>query len=132
MIKSDKPIYRLLEARLREADKPLTCVQLMEFNEIRESALDEYGDDVQKATNKLSDAVRLMWVNGLLTRYSAPRDTTSQSRFAYEWAAKSEAPQQVVPLPVRLIGKSVLNITEHPDYVEIEFDKFVVQIRSKT
>ena len=42
-IRSDKEIYRALETRLREAQKPITCVDLMDDPDFRATAIAEYG-----------------------------------------------------------------------------------------
>lgn len=85
-IKSDKTIYQVLERHLREADGPLTCVDLMDRNDVRAEALKEFGGkerDVRQATNKLSDALGFMWRRGLLTRFPAPKGSHSLARFSY-------------------------------------------------
>ena len=131
-IKSDRTIYHLVEQRLREAKQPLTCVQLMEDTDIRKESLDEFGDDLQIATNKLSDAVGLMWRRGVLTRYPAPRTSNSFARYAYALIEKKEEKSSPVPPPVRLKTKSIAAIIEHDDGVEIEFEKFVIYVKAKT
>ena len=55
----------------------------MDIPEIREEALAEYGKDIRIATNKLSDALGLMWRRNLLVRYPAPRETNTLARYAY-------------------------------------------------
>lgn len=59
-IRSDKEIYRALETRLREAQKPITCVDLMDDPDFRATAIAEYGKDIRVTTNKVSDALGLM------------------------------------------------------------------------
>jgi len=68
-IRSDKEIYQALEKRLRETPKPITCVDLMDDPEFRATAMAEYGKDVRVATNKVSDALGLMWRRNLLVRF---------------------------------------------------------------
>lgn len=51
-IRSDKEIYRALETRLREAQKPITCVDLMDDPDFRATAIAEYGKDIRVTTNK--------------------------------------------------------------------------------
>ena len=53
-IRSDKEIYRALETRLREAQKPITCVDLMDDPDFRATAIAEYGKDIRVTTNKVS------------------------------------------------------------------------------
>ena len=82
-IRSDKEIYRALETRLREAQNPITCVDLMDDPDFRATAIAEYGKDIRVTTNKVSDALGLMWRRNLLVRYPAPRETSSLARYAY-------------------------------------------------
>lgn len=131
VIRSERTIYQLLEARLREAAQPMTCNDLMDFPEIHKEALNEFGKDVRNATNKLSDALGFMWRRGLLTRYPAPKTETSFARFSYTWDhGTKEEPARPISSPVRS-SKTGLTITEHSDCVEIEFDKFVILVRPK-
>ena len=71
-IRSDKEIYQALEERLRKVSKPITCVELMDDPKLRATAMAEYGSDVRVTTNKVSDALGLMWRRNLLVRYPAP------------------------------------------------------------
>ena len=130
-IKSDKAIYQVLEARLRAAASPLTCKDLMNYDDVRTEAIAAYGKDIQASTNQVSNALGLMWRRGLLTRFPAPRSGTTYSKFAYIWATTIEAPVKPMSPPVRLVGKTPIGITEHADCVEIEFEKFTILVRPK-
>lgn len=133
-IRSDKPIYQLVEQKLRNASEPLTCVALMDMSDVRQEAVAEYGGldrDVRLATNKLSDTLGFMWRKGLLTRYPAPRESTSLARYAYAWSGKREVELAPLAPPKRLSGKLPVGITEHADCVEIEFERFVILVRPK-
>ena len=66
-----------------EAQKPITCVDLMDDPDFRATAIAEYGKDIRVTTNKVSDALGLMWRRNLLVRYPAPRETSSLARYAY-------------------------------------------------
>lgn len=130
-IKSDRTVYQMVEERLRKADKPMTCNELMDFNDIRQEMLNEFGD-VTTATNKLSDRLGFMWRRGVLTRYPAPRTSTSFARYAYGLTAvPEEPPLKAVPPPIKLKTKSLLGVTEHDDCVEIEFEKFIIYVKPK-
>lgn len=59
-IRSDNEIYSIIERALRKRSEPQTCVALMEGPEVRAAALNEFGDDPQLATNKLSDTLGFM------------------------------------------------------------------------
>lgn len=39
VIRSDRPIHQLLEKHIKASEHPITCVKLMEIDEIREEAL---------------------------------------------------------------------------------------------
>ena len=104
-IRSDKEIYRALETRLREAQKPITCVDLMDDPDFRATAIAEYGKDIRVTTNKVSDALGLMWRRNLLVRYPAPRETSSLARYAYIWD-KGKDISKLTPVPSRTGGKS--------------------------
>ena len=131
VIRSERGIYQLVEKHLRKATSPVTCVALMDIPEVRKEAQSEFGDDIRNATNKLSDTLGFMWRRGLLTRYPAPRESLSLARYAYEWADKKAEPDKPISPPTRHLGKTQVNIQEHEEGVEIEFDKFIIYIRPK-
>lgn len=130
-IKSEKTIYSLLEKHLRATEEPVTCVDLMDIQEIRKAALAEFGQqDVRLATNKLSDALGFMWRRGLVTRFPAPKESTSFARYSYIWDRKEDAkPISPLPSPSRLSGKHNIQIIEHDEGVEIVLDKMTIYIR---
>lgn len=134
-IRSERDIYHKLEAHLRKAKSPMTVTDLMDIGEVREEALSEFGGrerDLRVATNKVSDTLGFMWRRGLLVRYPAPKGETSFARYSYEWAKEKERiPSSPIPPPSRSFGKTAVLVTEHPDCVEIEFDKFVILVRPK-
>lgn len=103
-IRSDKEIYQALEKRLRETPKPITCVDLMDDPEFRATAMAEYGKDVRVATNKVSDALGLMWLRNLLVRFPAPKETNSLVRYAYIWD-KGRDTIQALPVLPRLLQR---------------------------
>lgn len=91
VIKSDKPIYELVEKHLKLNPKPMTCADLMEIDEVRTEALNEFGGvdrNMRLATNKLSDVLGFMWRRCLVTRF--PSVSKGKSRFAYQWTEKSD------------------------------------------
>lgn len=133
-IKSDKSIYSMVEELLRRSDRPMTCKELMDNQEVRREAVDEWGGadkDVQLATNKLSDALGLMWRRGVLVRYPAPKDSLSFARYAYTLAEEDEKEVHAVPPPVKLKSKMLVGVSEHDDCVEIEFEKFIIYVKPK-
>lgn len=130
-IRSIKEIYQLLEQQLRKSSKPMTCVDLMDIPEIREEALAEYGKDIRIATNKLSDALGLMWRRNLLVRYPAPRESNTLARYAYAWDFKQDT-QASAPIPSPVVSrKTSINVVEQDGGVLIELEKFTVFIKQK-
>ena len=129
-IRSDKEIYRVLEAALKKTDKPVTCVDLMDDPTIRATALAEYGEDLRVTTNKVSDALGLMWRRNLLTRYPAPRENSTFTRYAYIWD-KSKDTITPAPVPSPTPSSVHANIIEQDGGVLIEFDKFSVFVKPR-
>ena len=85
----------------------------MDIPEIRKEALAEYGKDIRTATNKLSDALGLMWRRNLLVRYPAPRETNTLARYAYSWDFKQDA-QESIPIPSPVVSrKTSINVVEY-------------------
>jgi len=126
-IRSKKEIYQLLEKYLRETDTPLTCTTLMDKADVRKVALEELSDDLTRATEKLSDALGLLWRKGLVRRFPATDNT--MARFSYKWIDKEPAQKPVQPLVLK--KKTGLIVQEHEDGVMIEFEKFIVFIKPK-
>lgn len=130
-IRSDKETYVVLEKYLRKADRPLTVTELLDINEVRIAAKEDFGPDPRRVADKVSDALGLMWRNNLLTRYPAPVQANSLARYAYSWA--DQKPKTVLPFPPSLLStkKSGLVITEEDDGVRIEFEKFTVFVKPR-
>lgn len=122
-----RDIYQLVEHALRSADRPQTCSQLMESETIRDTALYEFNtQDVQEATNKLSNLLGDLWRRGLLERTPADPALRGKARFAYRWA------QTVLPqLSSRVKERPALRITEKDNSVVIEVDDIVINIRRR-
>jgi hypothetical protein len=135
-IKSEKDIYNVLEKYLRAAAYPMTVNMLMDLEEVRTTAVEEFSPgegDERKATDKLSDTLGFMWRRGLLTRFPAPKESNSFARFSYSWDQKVDSrPVQETPVARAAAGKVGFTITEIDDGVLLEFQKFSVMIKSKT
>lgn len=134
-VKSDRPIYGLIEKHIKVNKQPMTCNALMEIDEIRTAALDEFGGperSIQHATNKTSDMLGFMWRRGVLTRHPAPKDGISFARFSY---IGNEAPDSdakpIPPPPSPSVARHKLNIQEISNGVEIELDGFIITVRRK-
>ena len=74
----------------------MTCVDLLEIATIRKVAVAEYGKDMRVTTDKVSDALGLMWRRGYLKRFPAPQTLI---RFAYLWDDKVSRPAAPVSFP---------------------------------
>lgn len=128
-IRSTRSIYTIIENRLREAEHPLTSVDLMEFLDVRTEAETEFGKD--KANDRISDTLGFMWRRGLLTRYPAPKTEKSFARYAYVWDDKDDS-KPITPLQPAPFGKrATFVITDTPEGALLEFDKFTILIRPK-
>ena len=131
-IRSDKQIYRVLEKRLRDTTTPLTCTDLIDRPDIRREFQKEYGEDSQILTNKLSDALGLMWRKGLLIRYPAPRDSTSLAKHSYIWDTKQDTKTPTPILsPTHSVKKTGVIIKETNDGIVLDFEKFTIIIQQK-
>lgn len=129
MINSSSEIYQVLEKALREASSPLTCSALMDIGYVREAAVNEYGEDVQFATNKLSDALGFMWRRDAIERYQAPRGGSTKARYAYAWPKEKKS---LVPVPSPQSGKRPsFEIIESESCVTIEFEEFKIVVRKR-
>lgn len=131
-IQSPNEIYSLTEKHLRSAHRPMTCTELMEFDDVRTAATEEYGQDVQLATNKLSDVLGFMWRRDVLLRHPAPRGSSGKARYAY--SGPTDKPDVAPPLPPPSSlkkKKPVFTITESDTDVTIEFDNVTLIVRRR-
>ena len=74
-----------VEHALRNSPKPLTVSELLDLPDVRATAIAEYDDEVRVYTDRLSNALGLMWRREVITRYPAPEQANSQARFMCEW-----------------------------------------------
>lgn len=127
-IASGRDIYQLVEHALRQSPEPMACSQLMEIDTIRETALREYDtEDVQEATNKLSNLLGDLWRRGLLERTAAAPSLRGKARFAYSWA------QTALPrISSRVVKeRPALKITEKDNAVVIDVDNITITIKRR-
>lgn len=130
VIKSNDSLYDVLEETLTGLKEPVTALNLMERPKVRAAVLARFGDDVQIATNKLSDRMGFMWRKGVLDKFPST-DPNSIARFAYALKTK------VVPRPKALPGaltkatNYALSITENENEVVLDFKQFTIVIRPK-
>jgi hypothetical protein len=134
-IKSSDEIYPIIENALTGATSPVTCADLMDRPEVRAAAMRRFGNDIQIATNKLSDLLGFMWRKGVVDRFSASSSRT-MARYAYLLRqvdlSKQDAEPKPIPSPV-VSGSTIadLTITESNGEITLDFKQFVVKIRPK-
>lgn len=133
IIKSNDAIYDAITTALGESANPQTCAELMERPSIRHAALTRFGQDVQVATNKLSDTLGFMWRRGVLDRFSAT-DSRTMARYAYALKGKAAVVEEPIvyekpDLPK--LGPHALSITERDGEVVLDFKQFTIVIRPK-
>ena len=124
-------IYQLIEDKLRATKEPMTCVDLWEFQEIKELARD---------ANRVSDYLGHMWRKGLIQRwYSNAVDLKQKSRFAYTWKTPEEVEYTEAESPkierLNIIRnkytKPHVTITEDDASVTLDFEQFTITIQRK-
>jgi hypothetical protein len=76
MAQTETGLYEALEALLKSADKPLTCIDLFDQQHIKELA---------HASTRVSDYLGHLWRRGKVTRTPAARSDNDNSRWAYSW-----------------------------------------------
>ena len=131
-IRSDDNIYDVIEKALTDVEDPMTCADIMDIPEVRKAALKRFGDDLQLATNKMSDLLGFMWRRTVLERYQAP-PSRSMARYAYKLAqARSESSSdEPIPPPTPLMGKPYFTVSEQNGDVVIDFLNFTVRVTAK-
>lgn len=119
-------IYSLLEAHLRAAKKPLTCVDMLEFEDVKEFTED---------ANRISNYLGHMWRKKLLRRHTALPSDLSMARFAYSWDPESHSPVPVKgPAEVVLTGKDEeldVTVSRHGNVIVIEGANFKLDLLIK-
>ena len=132
-IRSNNEIYSALETALQKISQPQTCAELMDRPEVRAAALARFGNDVQIATNKLSDTLGFMWRRGVLDRFPAPT-SRSMARFAYALKgtfSNFDTPIVYEKSDLPKLGKHALSITERDGEVVLDFSQFTIVIKPK-
>ncbi len=84
---------------------------MLDLPDVRATAIAEYGDEVRVYTDRLSNALGLMWRREVITRYPAPEQANSQARFMYEWP--KDKPAAIVLPSTFPKAKTGVVITEH-------------------
>lgn len=128
-------IYHVLEAQLKQADRPLTCVDLFDHPDVK-----KFADSV----NRVSDYLGHMYRRGLLGREPAPKTLNSQAKWGYFWknradvvaaklatSAVSSGPE--LPAPIRkILSKPNIEISDNGSTVHIDLPELTITIRTKT
>ena len=126
-IKSSAAIYSVIEEAMLPLEKPITCAELMDKADVRAAAVEKYGDDVQIATNKLSDLLGFMWRRGVLERYPADTSNT-MARFAYLWKNTGVPTLKAIP-NAKQLRVPAFTIDEGADGITLNFELFSIVIR---
>ena len=138
MTRTESGLYGLLETLLKQADRPLTCVDLYDVQDVRDLALNP---------NRVSDYLGGLWRKGRVTRSAAPRSDTDSSRWAYSWRVKpgdtknvevefGQAPQLVYDASTAgqrrtLLDKPEILITHDENTVSIDLPNFTITVKIK-
>ena len=124
IIKSTAEIYNVLERVMSGINHPVTAAALMENAEVRAEAIARFGDDIQVATNKLSDTLGFMTRRSVLERYVSD-DPRTTAKWAYQLKPK--------PVISAVSGKALsVKFIENADgSVSIEFEKFSIVVKPK-
>lgn len=128
--KGNNSIYQEIERHLKGRSEPVTCKDLMEIPDFRKVALDEYGNDIQSTTNKVSDVLGFMWRKKLLKRYPASGVST-RARWAYVWSEETLKPPVPIPPPSSSKKRRLDIIEEENGDVVIELADVTIHIASK-
>lgn len=128
-IHSQREIYTVIEQALRGSPKPLTVSELLDLPHVRAAAIAEFGNEMRVYTDRLSNALGLMYRRLVINRYPAPEQANSQARYMYEWP--QEKPEKPVLPSIFPKAKTGVVITEQEDGVLIEFEKFSVFVRPR-
>lgn len=132
LIKSTDGIYDAIDDALSNITVPQSAPSLMDNPAVRQAAMKKFGNDIQIATNKLSDTLGFMWRRGVIDRFAAPPDR-SQARWAY--AKKGDFSDYDTPIAYQpsepKLGKHALSITEKDGEVVLDFQQFTIVIRPK-
>jgi hypothetical protein len=128
MSKMEPGLYDLLAKLLKEANHPMTCVELYDVPDVRALA---------NSPNRVSDYLGGLWRKGVATREPFTRTNLDASRWAYAWREPSQARREASVEPgvyhVRstLVDKPNVRITEQHDMLTIELAGFTVTVKMK-
>ncbi len=130
MIIEPKGLFDVLEKILKDAEHPLTCVEMYDMPEVREFA---------QSANRVSDYLGGLWRKGLVTRSPAPRGNNSAARWAYSWKPQQNLRTQpevrsieyIKPSKPTLLSRPSIEITEDGQDIVIDLPSLQIRIRTK-
>jgi hypothetical protein len=129
MIRSTDEIYPTVTEALSKSTKPMTCADLMAVPTVFNAALNRWGQDKVKASEKLSDTLGFMWRRGVLDRFPAP-PSLSMARYAYAIAGKFDHIGEPITPPLTK-HKGDLTVVEKDGEVIIEMKNFTIVVKPK-
>ena len=136
MYRNQQGLFAALEAVLKKAKQPLTCVKLYEdFPNVKKHAA---------SANRVSDYLGGLWRKGKVTRSIAPKDG-SAARWAYSWKVQNattsiaeqieyhgKAREFVESLRSETVySKPGIEIQDSGNSVTVELPNFVITITKK-
>lgn len=128
MRQTETGLYEVLETLLRGADKPMTCVEMFDKQEVKDRAA---------TANRVSDYLGHLWRRGKVTREPAPHIGGDASRWAYSWRKAADQQSAATPeygniadFTAHKIKRGGANIS--PKDMLIEYDDESVTIRLPT
>jgi hypothetical protein len=127
MRKTETGLYELLESLLKKSDRPQTCVELFDVQEIR---------DIAASSNRVSDYLGHLWRRGKVTRVPAARNSVNDgSRWAYAWRHGQPEESNVTPIfavpKTSSAGRMDMQITYDDDSVTIYLPSMTINIKHK-
>lgn len=117
-------LYDLLEALLKKANRPVTCVDLYALPEVQAKAA---------SVNRVSDYLGGLWRKGRVSRSPAARSSKDSSHWAYSWRQEkyARAPKRSRSEVSRIrTGNPNITITEDGDSMTIITPKFTITLKA--
>lgn len=127
MGRTEAGLYEAIEAEMKKAAQPLSCVELFEKASIRKHAT---------SVNRVSDYLGNMWRRGDLTRLPAPKLGDTRSRWLYVWKGRKTVLPTMDDATDYLDKKMILQkpsveISESGSTITIEVANLVIRIQQK-
>lgn len=118
----------LLQRKLQEADRPLSCHDLFDMEDVKQIA---------PSANRVSDYLGVMFRRGLVSRIAHEGgDERGRARWRYLWRARSDLLSEVSakaePInyrPKAILDRPNLHISEDGTHLHIEMPEISIQIQ---